>query len=263
MSGAADGEIIVCRHGAVTEIAVSRPAKRNAYTPAMLHALAEAYTAFEADDAARVAVLAAEGAHFTGGLDLPRMQPVFARGEPLFPAHCVDPLMLRPPWRRKPLVAAVQGICFTIGIELMLAADIAIAAEDCRFAQLEVKRGLMAAGGATVRMVERAGWGRAMRYLLTGGEFTAAEALEMGFVAEVVPPGRQRERALALAQEIAEQAPLAVAATLANARKAAFDGALAAFADLDPLQQSLARTADVQEGVRSLIERRKANFAGR
>ena len=70
----------------------------------------------------------------------------------------------------KPLVIAVQGICFTVGVELMLSADIVVAADDCRFSQMEVKRGIMARGGATIRMVERAGWGNAMRYLLTGDE---------------------------------------------------------------------------------------------
>jgi enoyl-CoA hydratase/carnithine racemase len=93
----------------------------------------------------------------------------------------------------------VQGICFPLGIELMLAADIVIAASDCRFAQLEVKRGIMPAGGATLRMVERAGWGNAQRYLLTGEEFGAAAALRLGLVQEVVAPGEQKKRALALA----------------------------------------------------------------
>lgn len=263
MTDTADGEILTRRHGAVLEIIVARPAKLNAYTPHMLHGLARAFTEFERDGALRCAVLAAAGAHFTAGLDLPRMQPVFARCEPLFPADCIDPLMLRPPWRSKPVVAAVQGICFTIGIELMLAADVAIAAADCRFAQLEVKRGLMAAGGATFRMVERAGWSRAMRHLLTGDEFSAAEALALGYVAEVAAAGTERARALALAERIAEQAPLAVAATLENARKAAFYGPEPAIADFDAIQQRLARTDDVREGVRSLIEKRKARFTGR
>ena len=108
----------------------------------------------------------------------------------VYPVGSVDPLSLRPPIRTKPLVCAVQGICFTLGIELMLAADIVVAADDCRFAQIEVKRGIMPAGGATIRMVERAGWGNAQRYLLTGDEFGAAEALRLGFVQEVVPAGQ-------------------------------------------------------------------------
>src|SRR5919201_1442833 len=88
-------------------------------------------------------------------------------------------LDLRDPRRTKPLVAAVQGFCFTLGIELMLAADIVVAADDCRFAQLEVKRGIMATGGATLRMAERAGLGCALLHLLTGDEFGAAEALRL------------------------------------------------------------------------------------
>jgi enoyl-CoA hydratase len=91
--------------------------------------------------------------------------------------------------RSKPMVVAVQGITFTVGIELMLAADIVVAADDCRFSQLEVKRGIMATGGATLRMAERAGLGNALLHLLTGDEFGSAEALRLNFVQKVVPAG--------------------------------------------------------------------------
>ena len=91
----------------------------------------------------------------------------------------------------KPLVMAVQGITFTIGIEMMLAADIVVAADDCRFCQMEPKRGLAVFGGAHVRYVERAGWGNAMYHLLRADEFGAARARELGFVQEVVPAGEQ------------------------------------------------------------------------
>jgi enoyl-CoA hydratase/carnithine racemase len=191
------------------------------------------------------------------------MAPVFAAGEPLTPLHLVDPLGLRPPWRRKPLVAAVQGICFTIGIELMLAADIVVAADDCSFAQLEVKRGLMAAGGATLRFAERAGWGAAMRWLLTGDAFDAATALRLGFVQEVLPAGMQRRMALDLAARIAAQAPLAVEATLASVRTAALHGPVAAAQAFDAIQQRLMATEDAAEGVKSFQERREARFTGR
>jgi len=258
-----DGAIRVTRHGAVVEITIDRPEKRNGFTPSMLHALAAAYTEVDADPAARCAVLTAAGDHFTGGLDLPRMAPVFAGGQPLTPHHLVDPLALRPPWRRKPLVAAVQGICLTIGIELMLAADIVVAAEDCRFAQLEVRRGLMAAGGATIRFAERAGWGAAMRWLLTGDEFDAATAASMGFVQQVVPAGQQRQTALALAGRIAAQAPLAVEATIASGHAAALHGPLAAAQAFDAIQQRLMATDDAAEGLASFQQRRTASFAGR
>jgi enoyl-CoA hydratase/carnithine racemase len=171
--------------------------------------------------------------------------------------------MLRPPLRTKPLVTAVQGICFTIGIELMLASDIVIAADDCRFAQIEVKRGIMPAGGATIRMVERAGWGNAQRYLLTGDEFGAAEALRIGFVQEVVPAGKERVRAMEIAEVIASQAPLAVQASLASSRMSVDQGPHAAIRDFNAQQARLLATEDAKEGVRSFVERRAARFGGR
>lgn len=218
------GRVFLERHGAVAEIVIDRPAKLNGFTPEMLGDIARAFTDFERDPALRCAVLTAAGPHFTAGLDLPAMAPVMAENGLLIPDGMIDPLMTRPPFRSKPVVAAVKGITYTIGMELMLAADIVIAADNCRFSQLEVKRGLMPTGGATLRFVERAGWGNAMLHLLTGDEFGPAEAYRCNFIQEIVPAGAERERALAIAEVIAAQAPLAVAATLANARKAVWEG---------------------------------------
>src|SRR6185369_13297796 len=131
----------------------------------------------------------------------------------------VDPFGLR---RRltKPLVTAVQGITFTIGIEIALAGDIVVAAADARFCQLEPKRGLAPLGGATIRYVQRAGWGNAMYHLLRADEFSADEALRIGLVQEVIEPGRQRDRAVELGRELSQCAPVALQHTLANARLA-------------------------------------------
>ena len=229
----------------------------------MLIELAEALTAFERDEAAWVGLLFAHGANFTAGLELDKVAPFMRERGTVFPIGSIDPLSLRPPIRAKPLVAAVHGICFTLGIELMLAADIVVAAEDTRFAQIEVKRGIMPAGGATIRMVERAGWGNAQRYLLTGDEFDAVEALRLGFVQEVVPAGKEKERALEVAQVIAEQAPLAVQASLASSRMAADHGPHAAIREFNAQQARLMATEDAAEGVRSFVERRQGRFAGR
>jgi len=244
-------------------IGIDRPAKLNGFTPEMLRGMAQAYTAYERDAQARCAVVYAEGKHFTAGLDLPRVAPHLGSDSLMVEDDEIDPFDLRAPFRSKPIVFAVHGICFTLGIEMMLAADIVIAAADTRFSQLEVKRGLMPTGGATVRMVERAGWGNAMRYLLTGDEFDAATALRLGFVQEVVEPGRHITRAVELAKRIAQQAPLAVRASITNARKALIESPAAARAEFGPVQRGLIASEDFQEGLRSFKEKRDPKFSGR
>ena len=259
----ADGRITNEREGRALAIGIDRPQKLNGFSPTMLVELAAAFTRLERDDEAWVGVLFAHGRNFTAGLELDKVAPIMRERGTVFPAGAVDPLSLRPPLRSKPLVCAVQGICFTLGIELMLAADIVVAADDCRFAQIEVARGIMPAGGATVRMVERAGWGNAQRYLLTGEEFGASEALRLGFVQEVVPAGRQKARAMEIAGVIAAQAPLAVRASLASSRTAVDHGPHAAIREFNAQQARLMATEDAAEGLRSFIERRQARFTGR
>jgi enoyl-CoA hydratase/carnithine racemase len=145
----------------------------------------------------------------------------------------------------------------------MLAADIVVAADDCRFSQLEVQRGIMATGGATLRMAERAGLGNALLHLLTADVFDAAEALRLHFVQKVVPAGTQFDVAIGLAEAIAAQAPLAVVATRQNALKAVEMGPLAAMHDFIATQQRLANSDDAAEGVRAFVDKRPARFSGR
>jgi enoyl-CoA hydratase len=252
--------------GPVLLITIDRPAKRNGFTPAMLQALAEAYTRLDDEPALRVGLLCAAGEHFTAGLDLPSFAPLMQRGERAVEYGLVDPLDLgRPGWRRrnKPMVVAVKGITYTLGIELMLAADIVVAADDGRFSQLEVKRGIMATGGATLRMAERSGLGNAMLHLLTGDEFDSAEALRLNFVQRVVPAGEEFNAALGIAQAIAAQAPLAVVATRQSVMKGLEQGPLVAMAEFDAVQQRLANSEDAKEGVASFVGKRAAVFTGR
>jgi enoyl-CoA hydratase/carnithine racemase len=163
----------------------------------------------------------------------------------------------------KPVVCAVHGITYTAGIEFMLGCDIAVAADDCRFSQLEPKRGIMATGGATFRFVERGGWGNAMYHLLVVDEFGAAEALRCGLVQEVVPAGTQLERAIELAHKIARLAPLAIQATKESARIYAEQGEKACIAAFGKTQERLANSEDAAEGVRSFVERREPKFSGK
>lgn len=261
--GNSEGRIHTKLKDGVFLIGIDRPAKLNGFTPEMLRGMVAAYTTYENEAAARCALVYAEGKHFTAGLDLPKVAPHLGSDWLLVEEGDIDPFDLRAPFRTKPVVFAVQGICFTLGIEMMLAADIVIAASDSRFSQLEVKRGLMATGGATIRMVERAGWGNAMRYLLTGDEFDSATALRLGFIQEVVEPGEQFGRALEIANDIAKQAPLAVRATLDSARQALGEGPAASAAQFGQVQKQLLSSEDFQEGLRSFKSKRPAQFSGR
>lgn len=258
-----DGRITTERRGHIYILGIDRPEKYNAFTPKMFDELSAAYNELERNDDLWIGVLFAHGPHFTAGLDLPKFADRFQAGADLRPAKGIDPFGLTGPALTKPVVTAVQGITFTAGIELMLATDIVVAASDCRFSQLEVKRGLMAMGGATFRFVERGGWGNAMKHLLTGDEFDCAEALRIGLIQEVVPPGQQVDRAIELAEEIAAQAPLAVKETMASARLAKAEGPATAIREFKAVQTRLARTEDFTEGLNSLIEKRTGNFRGR
>ena len=154
---------------------------------------------------------------------------------------------------------AVQGCWLTVGIELALASDVRIVASDARFAQIEIKLGIMPFGGATIRFVRDCGWGNAMLHLLTADEFDAQEALRIGLVQQVVEPGQQLDRAKQIAQVIAAQSPLGVQGTLRNARLAWRDGEAAA--NLLPEIQALMGTEDASEGVQAFIERRDGVFS--
>jgi enoyl-CoA hydratase len=254
--------ITVEKRGPVLLVGINRAEKRNAFDVPMYEAIARAYGQLDRDDELRCGILWAHGDHFTGGLDLARWTPVFASGGMPTPADGLDPLRLAGPPLRKPVVCALQGICFTIGIELMLATDVRVAAHGTRFAQIEVRRGIYPVGGATIRMPREIGWANAMRWLLTADEFSAEEALRVGLVQEVVPAGQQLARALELAEKIAQQSPLGVQATLASSRLAIEDEAEAARRLLPDLQPLL-RSEDAREGLQSFLERRQARFTGK
>lgn len=256
--------ITIERDGHVLLIGLNRPDKRNAADYRLLQELALAYGELERDPELRAGFVFANGDHFTGGLDLadvgPRIGPL---GLELAPEGGINPWQVSGRQLSKPVVIAVQGTCLTLGIELILASDIAVAAESTRFGQIEVARGILPFGGATIRFPRAVGWGNAMRWILTGDLFDSTEAHRIGLVQEVVPDGSQYDRGLELAKRIAAQAPLAVQAALANARLAVRDGDSAAEAELQPELVRLASSEDARIGMEAFITRTPATFVGR
>jgi enoyl-CoA hydratase/carnithine racemase len=249
------------KRGHLALVGINRPEKMNAFDVDMLEQFARAFDEIERDDEVRCGVVFAHGEHFTAGLDLANVAPVVMEGKMPFDRGGVDPWGVHGKTRTKPTVIAVHGRCLTLGIELCLAQDIVVAASNTRFAQIEIKRGIFPFGGATYRLVQTAGWANAMRWLLTGDEFDAQEAHRIGLVQEITEPGQQLERAIAIAETIAAQAPRGVRATLASARRSLNEEAAARA--LLPEIVAMMKSEDAREGLMSFMERRAAKFTGK
>ena len=238
----------------------TRKAKR--YEPEMLVGLSRAYTEFEHDRSLRVAVLHAQGDHFCGGLEFDAcaeslMSPM---GEPLVPAGCVDPWGIKTPRVSKPVIMAAQGYCLAAALELCLASEIVIAADNAQFAQLEISRGAYPVGGGTTRWQLASGYQNSMRYLLTGDFFGAEEARRMGIVQDIVTQEELLDYAIAMAQKVAAQAPFGVRATLKTARAVQDHGQQAAADLLYPLLYAMYQTEDLQAGIASFKDRERPVF---
>jgi enoyl-CoA hydratase len=254
-------EVRTAVHDHVCVISLDNVAKKNAISPEMMQALSRELTAFDENDDLWVAVLDPAGEHTTAGLDMPKFFGPGATARPI-PLDQVCPLGLG---RRcsKPLISVVHGITYTVGIEMMLASDIVIAADTTRFHQLEARRGIAPLGGAHFRYLQRMGWGNAMYQLLLCEEFSAQRALEIGLVQEVLPFGAHRERALDIARRICTCTPIGLRATKAAALTYLQQGEAAAIAAIPEIRKKVFASADFKEGIQSFMERREARFEGR
>ena len=254
------GKVYYERAGHVLKIIIDNSAKKNSFQPDMMVQLSDALTLLDRDEALWVGVISAVGENFTAGLDMPKFFGPAATYKGL-PAGNIDPFGLESRCR-KPVVTAVQGIVYTIGIELMLAGDIVVAADDCRFCQMESRRGIAPFGGAHFRYTSRAGWGNSMYHLLLCDEFSSAEAYRVGLVQEVVPAGQQIARAYELGEMIARNAPLGIQVTKEAGLKFIETGEQAAIAAIPLMRERVLNSADAAEGIRSFSERRSAVFRG-
>jgi enoyl-CoA hydratase len=257
-----EAKVLVEQKGHLLLIGLNRADKYNAADMELLEQLALAYGKLDRDPSLRVGVVYAVGDHFTAGLDLADVAPrLNADGLSMVPEGGLDPWGIQSKSVSKPVVMAIQGTCFTLGVELALNSEIVIASDDAVFAQLEVSRGILPFGGASKRMPRSAGWSNAMKYLLTGEKFNAQEAHRLGIVTEVVAKGSQLDRAIELAEKIAAQAPLAVQATLASARAALSDEA----AEDNLVGKRLARLAasnDARRAMEAYLSKQPVEFEG-
>jgi enoyl-CoA hydratase/carnithine racemase len=252
----------VARH--ILHLHLTRPEKYNALSLEMYAELGEGLKRLDEDPELRVAVVSAEGKHFTAGVELDQWAPYFGGGEgwPIVDGR-IDPMGVNGPRHSKPVVMAVQGYCFTWGVEMLLNTEIRVAASDTQFQMLEVQRGLFPCGGATFRLPREIGWSNAQRVLLTGDRWSAEDAYRWGMIQEITEPGEQIDRALALAEKVAAGAPLAVQALLEASRFAQNEDREALSRQIFTALEPIMASEDAAEGVRSFLERRNAVFKGR
>jgi len=256
-------KVIVEEHDHILVITFNRPEKYNALDPESFKLLSKALYRLEHTQSLRVGIIQAAGANFTSGLELDKWAPIFAKGLQVdMDDDELDPYGIDGERLSKPLICAVQGLCYTSGLELLLNTEIRIATADTRFAQLEVKRGIYACRGGTVRLPEEIGWANAQRYLLTGEEFTAEQALKWGMIQEIVELEDLHRHAFELAKKIAKVAPLGVQASLRSSKLSRNNSQDTAFAQVTTDLPRVMKSKDAQEGVMSFMQRREAKFVG-
>ncbi|WP_216892628.1 crotonase/enoyl-CoA hydratase family protein [Nocardia alni] len=207
-SGAGEPVVLVERRGRILIVTINRPRQRNALDGAAGHALAAAMDELDADDGLSVGILTGAGGTFSAGMDL----KAFLRGErPDLPGRGLGGITQTPP--RKPLIAAVEGWALAGGFELLLACDLVVAASTAKFGVPEVKRGLVAGGGAVLKLPRRVPYVVALELLLTGEPVSARRAYELGLINRVVADSEALAGAIELAEVLVSNGPLALAAT--------------------------------------------------
>ncbi|KND61930.1 Enoyl-CoA hydratase [Candidatus Burkholderia verschuerenii] len=260
-------KLTIERRDSIALIGINRPDIQNRIDPETYLALARALYTFDNDSSLRAAVVFGHGENFSQGIDVTAFAPVIASGQPFLPElehESHDPLEKASPDRlSKPLIAVVHGDTWNMAHEIFLAADIRVAANNTNFGQDENTHGRFPGGGSTVRFVREAGWGNAMRYMLTGEHWNADEAYRMGLVQHVA---NSASNALSVGLDIAKRisacAPLGVRTTLESAHLAIVPYETPALSKLDAQFGQLFHTRDFAEGRKADAEARKPEFKG-
>ncbi|KGI67573.1 crotonase/enoyl-CoA hydratase family protein [Mycolicibacterium rufum] len=249
-------EVLTERRDRVLIITINRPEARNAFNLAVARGLADAMDELDDSPELSVSIITGAGGNFCAGMDL----KAFMAGEvPAIPGRGIG-FTERPP--RKPVIAAVEGYALAGGTEIVLATDLVVAARGAKFGIPEVKRGLVAAGGGLLRLPHRIPYQKALELALTGDSFTAEEAAQWGFVNVLTEPGGALDGALALAERITANGPLAVAVTKEIIMRSAEWSESEMWRKQGELIAPVFSSKDAMEGPTAFAEKRKPHWTG-
>ena len=251
-------EVLVDSSDGIQTITINRPEARNAMTLAAATLIAAALDELDSRDDLRIGILTGAGGTFCAGMDLKG----FLRGErPSLPGRGFGGLTRRPPV--KPLIAAVEGYALAGGFELVLACDLVVASESAQFGVPEVKRGLAATAGGLVRLPRQLPYRIALELALTGDMFPARRAYEYGLINRLVAPGAALEEARKLAQTIAANGPLSVAASKRVIIESQDWSSAEVWDKQAALTEHVFTSADAREGSAAFAEKRKPVWQGK
>lgn len=253
--------------GSVLVITMNRPERKNALSASMLVAMYDAWVELDSNPDLRVAVLTGAGGDFCTGMDLKAAAEGDQSDDSVMHRWAQDPdlhwkALLRSSRPSKPVVAAVEGYAVAGGTEILQGTDIRVAGESATFGVAEVRRGLFPLGGSTVRLRRQIPYAIAMEMLLTGRFITAGEALSYGLINRVVPDGQALDTAMEVAELIAANGPLAVAAVKRSVIETEGLAEAEALALEMEIGQPIFASKDAKEGPRAFAEKRAPNFTG-
>jgi len=253
-----DDAVLRERRGRVLVITINRPDQRNAVNAAVAQGIAAALDELDGAGELSVGVLTGAGKGFCAGMDL----KAFVAGDrPFMEGRGFAGIVERPP--EKPLIAAVEGFAVAGGLEVTLACDLIVASRGARLGIPEVKRGLVAAGGGLSRLPRALPRNVASEMALTGEPIDAERAYELGLVNRLTEPGEALNAALELAETIAANGPLALAATKRIMRESIDWPDSEFFARQLEINEPVRNSEDAREGATAFAERRDPVWKGR
>jgi enoyl-CoA hydratase len=252
-----DQPLLTERRDRILLITLNRPDARNAVNLAMAEAMSAALDELDSDDGLSVGVIAGEGKGFSSGMDL----KAFASGERPWAERGFAGIVQKP--AEKPLIAAIEGFAVAGGLEIALACDLVVAAKGAKLGVPEVKRGLVAAGGALRQLPRRLPGAIAMELALTGETIDAERGAELGLVNRLAEPGKALETALELAEQVAANAPLALRASKTVLRQQYSWDDDAFWQKQGEITGPVFTSEDAIEGATAFSEKRDPDWKGR